>query len=232
VNRPRPNRFRDVPGDERIARASARAHRLVDHIATLFLMHESNTLVIYSPKMSAQIPRPFAAHAFNQCQRSMHLFEIIRLCALWDPPGTDRESIPTIVELFNEPALVEQIARDAQPLRQRTATGRPRREQRSRGCCRTKSLVDERSDYLRGRGGAAGAPAACVCRRQGGRDSGVAPADSAYGFSARLHRPQSDAARTRHEDRGDRRRRLPSAVRIGTRVMPSSRLLSLSLEIA
>jgi hypothetical protein len=24
----------------------------------------------------------------------MHLFEIIRLCALWDPPGTDRESIP------------------------------------------------------------------------------------------------------------------------------------------
>jgi hypothetical protein len=100
------------------------------------------------------------------------------------------------------------------------------------GCCRTKSLVDERSDYLRRRGGAAGAPAACVCRRQGGRDSGVAPADSAHGFSARLHRPQSDAARTRHEDRGDRRRRLPSAVRIGTRVMPSSRLLSLSLEIA
>jgi hypothetical protein len=118
VNRLRPNRFRDVPGDERIARASARAHRLVDHIATLFLMHESNTLVIYSPKMSAQIPRPFAAHAFNQCQRSMHLFEIIRLCALWDPPGTDRESILTIVELFNEPALVEQIARDARPLHQ------------------------------------------------------------------------------------------------------------------
>ena len=79
-------------------------------------MHESNTLVIYSPKMSAQIPRSFAAHAFNQFQRSMHLFEIIRLCALWDPPGTDRESIPTIVELFNEPALVEQIARETHDL--------------------------------------------------------------------------------------------------------------------
>ena len=48
----------------------------------------------------------------NQFRRSMHLFEIIRLCALWDPPGTDRESIPTIVQLFNEPALVDQIARD------------------------------------------------------------------------------------------------------------------------
>jgi hypothetical protein len=166
VKRPRPNRFRDVPGGERIARARARAHRLVDHIATLLLMHESNILVIHSPKMSAQITRSFAAHAFNQFQRSMHLFEIIRLGALWDPSGTDRESIPTIVELFDEPALVEQIARETHdPLRQRSATGRPRREQRSRGCCRTKSLVDERSDYIRGTGGAPRAPAACVCRR-------------------------------------------------------------------
>jgi hypothetical protein len=33
---------------------------------------------------------------------------------------------------------------------------------------------------------------------QGGRDSGVAPADSADGFSARLHRQQSDAARLLH----------------------------------
>ena len=33
---------------------------------------------------------------------------------------------------------------------------------------------------------------------QGGRDSGVAPADSAHGFSARLHRQQSDAARLLH----------------------------------
>jgi hypothetical protein len=42
-------------------------------------MHEPNTLVIYSPEMSAQIPHSFAAPAFNQFQRSMHLFEIIRL---------------------------------------------------------------------------------------------------------------------------------------------------------
>jgi hypothetical protein len=45
-------------------------------------MHESEILVIRSPKMSAQIPHSFAVHAFNQFQRSMHLFEIIRLGAL------------------------------------------------------------------------------------------------------------------------------------------------------
>jgi AbiU2 len=104
--------IRKLSGDERITRAKERAHKLVGHIATLFLMHEANALVIYSPKLAKQIPRSYAAHAFNQFQRSMHLFEIVRLCALWDFPGTDRESIPTIIELFNEPELVEQIARD------------------------------------------------------------------------------------------------------------------------
>jgi hypothetical protein len=98
--------------DERIRHASDRANKLVGHIATLFLMHEANAVVIYSPKLAGQIPRSHAAHAFNQFQRSMHLFEILRLCALWDRPSTDRESIPTIIALFNEPALVDQIARD------------------------------------------------------------------------------------------------------------------------
>lgn len=99
-------------GIERITHAKERADRLVDHIATLFLMHEANALVVHSPKLARQIPRSYAAHAFNQFRRSMHLFEIVRLCALWDPPGDDRESIPTIIELFNEPALVDQIVRD------------------------------------------------------------------------------------------------------------------------
>ena len=133
-------------------------------------MHEFNTLVIYSPKMSAQIPRSFAAHAFNQFQRSMHLFEIIRLCALWDPPGTDRESIPTIVELFNEPALVEQIARETHDLYANEAQPADPDASSDPEDVAARSLVDERSDYLRGRGGAAGAPAAGVCCRHGGRD--------------------------------------------------------------
>jgi AbiU2 len=108
--------IRKLSGDERIKRSKERADKLVGHIATLFLMHEANALVVYSPKLAGRIPRSYAAHAFNQFQRSMHLFEIVRLCALWDPPGTDRESIPTIIELFSEPALVDQIARDRHDL--------------------------------------------------------------------------------------------------------------------
>jgi hypothetical protein len=100
-----------LSGAERVARAKERADKLVGHIATLFMMHEANALIVYSPKLAEQIPRSYAAHAFNHFQSSMLLFEIVRLCALWDSPRPDRESIPTIIKLFNEPALVEQIAR-------------------------------------------------------------------------------------------------------------------------
>jgi hypothetical protein len=102
--------------NERITRANDRADKLVSHIAPLFLMHEANALVVYTPKLAGQIPRSHAAHAFNQFQRSMHLFEIVRLCALWDRASMDRESIPTIIALFNEPALIDQIARDRHDL--------------------------------------------------------------------------------------------------------------------
>ena len=162
-------------------------------------MHESSILVIHSPKMSAQIPRSFAAHAFNQFQRSMHLFEIIRLCALWDPPGTDRESIPTIVELFNEPALVEQIARETHDLYANEAqpadpdASSDPEDVAARKAWWTKDrtiFADEAVQQVRQQ--------LAFAADQGGRDSGVAPADSAHGFSARFHRQQSDAARLLH----------------------------------
>ena len=97
---------------DRIRRAKHRASRLVDHILALFQMHEANRIVVYSDALARQIPRSFAAHAFNQFQMSMHLFEVVRLCALWDPVREDRESIPTILALVNTPALIDQLAAD------------------------------------------------------------------------------------------------------------------------
>jgi hypothetical protein len=37
----------------------------------------------------------------------MHLFEVLRVCALWDAPREDRESIPTILSLIAAPAVEE-----------------------------------------------------------------------------------------------------------------------------
>jgi hypothetical protein len=108
--------FRNCSASERLALAKTRADKLVDHIAALFLMHEANAVIIYSQQLSDQIPRSRAAHAFNQFRRSMHLFEIIRLCAIWDKPREDRESIPTIIASFNEPELIDQLAQETHAL--------------------------------------------------------------------------------------------------------------------
>src|ERR1700746_3235405 len=78
-------------------------------------MHEPNTLVIYSPKMSAQNPRSFAA-CLQPVPAQLASFRDHPLGRAWDPSDTDRESIPRIVELFNEPALVAQIARETHDL--------------------------------------------------------------------------------------------------------------------
>lgn len=97
---------------ERLALARKRTSKLIDHLCALFTMHEANAIVVYSPVLAKQIPRSRAASAFNQLQTSLHLFEFVRLCALWDSPGDDRESIPTILALINKPEILRQIVEE------------------------------------------------------------------------------------------------------------------------
>lgn len=98
--------------EERLALARERTHKLVGHISTLFVHHEANKIATYSPKLSSQIPRSYAGHAFSQFQHSMHLFEVARLCALWDKPSRDRESLPTIIKLISKPTIIEGLAEE------------------------------------------------------------------------------------------------------------------------
>jgi hypothetical protein len=161
-------------------------------------MHESNILVIHSPKMFAQISPSFAAHAFNQFHRSMHFFEIIRLGA-WDPSGTNRESNATIVELFNEPALVEQIARETHDLYANEAQpADPDASSDPEDVAARKAWWTKDWTMFAEQGAQQVRQQLAFAADQGGRDSGVAPADSAHGFSARLRRQQSGAARLLH----------------------------------
>jgi hypothetical protein len=117
----------------------------------------------------------------------------------WDPSDTDRESIPTIVELFNEPALVEQIARETHDLYANEAqpadpdASSDPEDVAARKAWWTKDwtmFAEQAAQQVRQQ--------LAFAADQGGRDSGVAPADSAHGFSARLHRQQSDATRLLH----------------------------------
>jgi len=97
---------------ERIAAAKQKTARVVDHLQYLLELHENNAIVVYSPTLSAQIPRSHAANAFNVFQRAMHQFEIVRLCALWDSADPEKESIPSVIELVDDPNVIEMLVQE------------------------------------------------------------------------------------------------------------------------
>ena len=89
--------FEALSVSERIARARAKMEKVLDHFINLVALHENNELIVFSPTLAGQIPRSYAANAFNVFQHVMHDFELVRLCALWDRPREEideKESIP------------------------------------------------------------------------------------------------------------------------------------------
>jgi hypothetical protein len=104
--------FEDMSTPERIEAAKEKTRRVVDHLHYLLELHENNAIVLYTDTLSKQIPKSFAANAFNVFQQGMHQFEVVRLCALWDRAEREKENIPTIIELINHPDVIEALAEE------------------------------------------------------------------------------------------------------------------------
>lgn len=105
--------FADKLTDEqRVERAKVVTDKLVDHARGLVAMAENNAVVLYSDVLSSQIPRSFAAHAFNEMQRSMHFYFLVRLSAIWDKPSSDRESIPSVLALIEKQEVRNRFVED------------------------------------------------------------------------------------------------------------------------
>jgi hypothetical protein len=104
--------FEKMSVSERIRLAKEKTKRVVDHLHYLLELHENNAIVLYTRTLSQQIPTSFAANAFNVFQQGMYQFEIVRLCALWDHAASEKENIPTIVELINHPDVIEALAQE------------------------------------------------------------------------------------------------------------------------
>lgn len=68
----------------RIDEAKRLTARVVDHLQYLLDIHENNAVVLYSDTLSKQIPKSYAANAFNIFREAMHQIELVRICALWD----------------------------------------------------------------------------------------------------------------------------------------------------
>ena len=99
--------------NKRIAEAERLTERLVDHAHYLLDIRENNAIVVYSDQLSKQVPRSYAANAFNVFREAMHQIEMVRLCALWDQAHIDKETIMTVVELIDGNKVIEALAENA-----------------------------------------------------------------------------------------------------------------------
>jgi hypothetical protein len=97
---------------DRIKLAQEKIRWMVDELIGLIALHENNALITYSPILSEQIPRSYAARAFNVVQESIHRYEIIRLCTFWDGVDLEKANIPTVIELVDDPRISSQAAQD------------------------------------------------------------------------------------------------------------------------
>jgi AbiU2 len=104
--------FEQMTTAGRIQAAKAKTERVVDDLRYLLALHENNAIIVYSDTLSSQVTRSLAANAFNVFQGGLHQFEIVRLCALWDRAGADKENIPTIIELVKPPDVIDALAQE------------------------------------------------------------------------------------------------------------------------
>ncbi len=109
--------FKKLCPAKRIAQARFKTRRVLEHMLYLVELHENNAMIVYSPMLTAQIPRSFAANAFNLFQSAMHRFEIVRLCALWDGVDPEKENIPTVVELINDDSVIDTLVQEVRAQR-------------------------------------------------------------------------------------------------------------------
>jgi hypothetical protein len=104
--------IKDLPRPDRIRLAKAKMKKVVDQFLYVVELHANNSFVVFSPVLASQIPRSYAANAFNVFQRSMHQIEIVRLCAIWDGVDVDKENVPTVVELIDDDEIIEMLAEE------------------------------------------------------------------------------------------------------------------------
>lgn len=108
---PKPKAAHLSPAD-RFKTAKQRTEELVNHMLALIALHESNQFVLKSDVLSKQIPRSFAANAFNSFRFSMAGFELIRLCAFWEPPDLADANIPNVIDLIDASQVRAAITTD------------------------------------------------------------------------------------------------------------------------
>jgi hypothetical protein len=104
-----------LAAEQRADAAREKMPRIIDQLISLLEIHEANRIIVYSDRLVSRVDGTPAATGFNVLQWSSFAYELVRLCALWDAPADNRDSIPTIaalVEGADVRALLRQRIKD------------------------------------------------------------------------------------------------------------------------
>jgi hypothetical protein len=104
--------FESWTATRRIELAKEKMERVLDHFLYVLELNASNDFIVYSKILSTQVRSSYAANAFNVFRQGMHQIEIVRLCALWDGVGIDKENITTVIELVDNDEVIETLAEE------------------------------------------------------------------------------------------------------------------------
>ena len=102
-------KIKSLSVDERLDLATRKTSRLIDRMLTLIQTHANNRIISYSDTLAGQIPKSHAAHAFNDFQRAMLTSEFTSLIAFWDAIDFDKDSVPTVYELLDDPCVIKEL---------------------------------------------------------------------------------------------------------------------------
>ena len=97
---------------DRISTARAVVHKLTYNVQQVIELHASNEIIQYTNKLSKQIPRSYAAVAFNTFIDAQFQMEVIRLVALWEKPDSNSLSIPAAIALIDEDHVISELSKD------------------------------------------------------------------------------------------------------------------------
>lgn len=104
--------FSGLTTADRVDRAKEKTSKLVDNMRHWIALRECR-LGLFQAKVHLQIPRSYAANAFNLMTEALFRSEVVRLCTFWDKPSLDRESIPTVIALVADKEVRRMLAREA-----------------------------------------------------------------------------------------------------------------------
>jgi len=96
--------------------------KIIDHVLEVVAIQANNEYLAYSDHLTSQIPRSYAAHAYNVLSQTSFFFGVLRTAALWDKAEENTASIMTVIEYVDDHEVIEALAEEHRQAHASTGT--------------------------------------------------------------------------------------------------------------